>query len=402
MITNDDLNHLESHFESIINNQTLLVMILKEKIGEEQLEQSVREAYYSEGFPPDLVVLDNLNYDVVVEIDNDPKTFSTLYATAYEDHIESVKESGQTIDKAYNEDDLLNFIFEDNSEDVDFEIKIKDDLQDFMQENLTIDVFEKAISREYDEEKLREAIVEIETEDYEFEDKINEAKDAVGIDPEVSNHYIDYDMTDIKPLPFSEIAEALYPVNESLNYYFDGQFYHDLVNKHLVSYNIIILNDKEDIKEQQNESLETLDDEFVDEVVDTMTLESTIRQEFVDEIEEERKHIITQFLSNDLSQDSDLVDEIVSNDDLWNEYMQEPSNYDNIIETFKDVAKEHSLIGRVDLVPYLLDDSDTILISNQLVAIGVTSEPNKYTYIIELEEDEVRQMIDEREDYNEL
>lgn len=394
MITNEEHKQLESDFEAVINNKELMSSFFKEHVDESEIDVVVYEQYRNEGFPPSVEDDDNLNYELIVTVDQDASTLTEWFLEEFSESIEELKEQGSQLKQAYNEDILLQFIFAMHGEEVSLQIKIKDDLTEYMETNGSIEELERQIEEKYNEEVIKGIIYELKDEEADVIDKFNEAKNEAGISKDVNTSSLAYEVTDIKLHPVEEVAQTILSINGKYpnDQYFARSFDIDLVSLSLVDYKITILTDPEDLEKEQDSFLNSIDENFVDEFVDVNELIVTVYyDEYNSEIIEERKKILGTLLNDDLVNNSEFINEIANDnfDTYWITEIKKPSNYSELIELFRNEAEYNDLINLNDFEMYFESRVIDRIINNDLVSIGEESDASKYSYVFRPNEDAI-------------
>lgn len=403
MVSKEEYNQLEADFESIINDKNVLQNAYKEKVDESTLNFQVSFAYQQEGFPNfrNKSDIDDLNYEVDIHINKDAAILADLYISEVYNKVEDQKSEGMTLQDLYSTENLINFIFDEHKESVNMRIVVKDDLQEYLKEHVDFENIVKRLADAYNENEVREIIDEVKDENSVVIEKIGDAKDEVGIDRDIANTHIEFQATDIKPLAFEEIAQRLYRDIEktTLENYIEKEYHHDLVTNELVDFNIVIFTEAEDIKEQLNDFFDSINANFIQEYVGELEMKYAIEEEFNDDIIELRQNIAKNMLAGKGVDENALAYEMAQHEDYFIEKAVVPSDFDAIIDTFKELCEENGFMNEEELGDYLFSNAEDTIIQNGHIAVSETPQSNAYTYVVEINEDEARAYLNEIEEY---
>lgn len=391
MVSKEEYNQLEADFESIINDKNVLQNAYKEKVDETTLNVQIVLAYQEEGFPTfrNKSDIDDLNYEIDIHINKDAAILTDLYISEVYDKVEDQKSEGMTLQSLYSTENLINFIFDVHKESVNMKIIVKDDLKEYLKEHFDFENAVKQLADAYDENKVREIIEEVEDKDSVVIEKIGDAKDEVGIDRDIDNTHIEFQATDIKPLAFEEITQRLYKdiANTTLENYIEKEYHYDLVTNELVDFNIVIFTEAEDIKEKLNDFLDSINENLVQEYVGELEMKDAIENEFKDDIIELRQNIAKNLFAGKGVDANALAYEMAQYEDYFIETVAVPSDFDPIIDTFKELCEEYGFMNEDELGDYLFNNAEDTIIQNSHIAISETPKSDAYTYIVEINED---------------
>lgn len=206
------------------------------------------DAIEEEGFPEG-TTLHDIDYSIDVKAKKEARIIAEEYIEANE--IRTMEDADMQ-----SEGDVETYIMND-LDNLDFELTLKTDVTDYLDERPTEEYFAEQIEEEFDPIGLRMAIEESELDSLhqKIAEKLREEDYPDHVTP---NDIDDFEVTNIRPkTSFDDLASQLFgKIEESGNvssYLNDGNFVRDAVSEELLDYDVEIYNDKEDFEEDEDE-----------------------------------------------------------------------------------------------------------------------------------------------------
>lgn len=236
------IKQLENKFDEAFDDSDGLALGHRFTTDDEATaEDIIDQALKSESFPMDANMY-NVKADILIHRGMSSADWAEYYVN--EKDI-SDEDKFQT---ALN-DDLYYFITE-NLEKTSIEVKIKDNLAEWLDKHGTVEYLESKMEKEYEVIVLQE-MIELQ-EPIEVQQKVQQTLSEEGFPENVTADDVDYSVYDIKLTEsFESLAERHIDDIEQhggVTKYIKDQFYKDIVDDNLYTFNVEITSDREDFE----------------------------------------------------------------------------------------------------------------------------------------------------------